>query len=48
MDRIDAAFDEALKQIVDKGYARTIEHGYEKIISYGIAFFHKSAMIKKL
>ena len=46
--RMGAACDEALKQIVDKGYAKTIEPGYEKIISYGIAFFRKSVMIKKL
>lgn len=46
--RMDAACDEAIKQIVDKGYARTIEPGYEKVISYGIAFFQKSVMIKRL
>ena len=40
--------DEALKQIEDKGYARILEPGYEKCICYGIAFFQKSAMIKKL
>ena len=45
---MEAACNEALKQIVDRGYARTIESGYEKIISYGIAFFQKTAMIKKL
>ena len=46
--QMDAACDEALWQIADKGYAKTIEPGYEKIISYGIAFFQKSALIKKL
>lgn len=46
--RMETACDEALKQIVDKGYDGTIEPGYEKILSYGIAFFQKSAMIKKL
>ena len=45
---MDAACGEALKQIVDKGYARTIEPGYEKVICFGIAFFQKSAMIRKL
>ena len=45
---MDAACDEALKQIVDREYARAIEPGYEKIICYGIAFFQKTAMIKKL
>ncbi len=46
--QMDAACDEALRQIANKEYAKTIEPGYEKIISYGIAFFQKSAMIKKL
>lgn len=46
--QMDAACDEALWQIADKEYAKTIEPGYEKIISYGIAFFQKSALIKKL
>ena len=45
---MDAACDAALKQISDKGYAKTIESGYEKILCYGISFFQKSAMIKKL
>ncbi len=47
-DRMNEACDEAIQQIVDKGYAKTIEHGYEKIICYGISFFQKSARIKKL
>ena len=46
--RMGASCDEALKQIVDKGYAKAIEPGYEKIICYGIAFFQKTAMIRKL
>ena len=46
--QMEAACDEAIKQIVNKGYANGIEPGYEKIICYGIAFFQKSAMIKKL
>ena len=45
---MSADCDEALKQIEDKGYARSLEPGYEKFIKYGIAFFQKSAMIKKL
>ena len=47
-DRMNEACDEAIQQIVDKGYAKTIEPGYEKILCYGISFFQKSAMIKKL
>ena len=46
-DRMNAACDEVIQQIVDKGYAKTIEPGYEKIICYGISFFQKSARIKK-
>ena len=46
--QMEAACNEAIKQIVDKGYAKAIEPGYEKIICYGIAFFQKTAMIKKL
>ena len=46
--QMDAACDEALKQIEDKEYAKTIEPGYAKILCYGIAFFRKTAMIKKL
>ena len=46
--RMDAACDEAIKQIADKRYAKAMEPGYEKVICYGIAFFQKSAMIKKL
>ena len=40
--------EEALKQIAERGYARRIEPGYQKCICYGISFFRKSAMIKKL
>ncbi len=46
--QMEAACDEALKQIVNKGYAKVLEPGYEKLICYGIAFFQKTAMIKKL
>ena len=46
-ERMPAACDEALRQIVEKGYARSIDPGYEKILCYGIAFYQKSAMITK-
>lgn len=39
---------DALRQIVNRGYARNIESGYEKVICYGVSFFRKSAMIKAL
>ena len=40
--------DEALQQIVDKEYAKNLDTGFETVLCYGIAFFRKSAMIKKL
>lgn len=40
--------EKALKQIIDRGYAKRPEQGYGKIICYGVAFFRKSAMLKKL
>ena len=46
--QMEAACNEAIKQIVDKGYTRAVEPGYETVLCYGIAFFQKSAMIKKL
>lgn len=46
--QMEAACNEAIKQIVDKGYARAVTPGYETVLCYGIAFFQKSAMIKKL
>ena len=39
--------DEALDQIVDKKYAEGLK-GYRQIECYGIAFFQKSALVKKL
>ena len=35
-------------QIAEKGYAHRIEPGYEKVLCYGMAFFRKSAKIRKL
>ncbi|MBR4164052.1 MAG: AAA family ATPase [Solobacterium sp.] len=46
--QMEKACDEAIDQIVEKGYAATIAPGYEKIICYGIVFYQKSAMIKKV
>ena len=39
--------DEAIRQIIDKGYAKSLDPGYEKVVCYGIAFFKKSVKIKK-
>ena len=38
---------EAIKQIVDEGYAEAAED-YEQILSYGVAFFQKQAMVRIL
>ena len=40
--------DEALKQIVDKEHAADLYEEFAEVICYGISFFQKSAMIKKL
>ena len=40
--------DEALKQIVDNEYAADLQEEFDEVKCYGIAFFQKSAMIKKL
>lgn len=39
--------DNALKQIVEKRYADKLE-GYRNIICYGVAFYKKTALVKKL
>ena len=40
--------DKALKQITDNEYAKHLDNGFEKVLCYGIAFYQKSAMIKKI
>ena len=45
---MEKSCDEALKQIVENEYAKNLDAGYETVLCYGIAFFQKSAMIKKL
>ena len=39
---------DALKQIVDQEYAKNLNAGFENILCYGISFFQKSALIRKL
>ena len=38
----------ALKQIVDNEYAKNLDQGFETVLCFGISFFRKSALIKKL
>ena len=45
---MDVDCDKALEQIAERGYTRSLEPGYEKLLCYGIAFFQKSAKIKKM
>ena len=42
---LDRECDKAIKQIIDEKYAEGL-YGYEKILCYGIAFFHKQAKVK--
>ena len=39
--------DDALEQIVEKRYAEGLK-GYKQIMCYGISFFQKNALVKKL
>ena len=43
---LDADCDDAIAQIIEKGYNRTMPEGYERQLVYGIAFFAKVARIK--
>ena len=45
---MEKSCDDALKQILDHEYAKNLDDGFETVLCYGIAFFQKSAMIKKL
>ena len=44
---MEKSCDAALKQTVDNEYAKNPDAGYETVLCCGIAFFRKSAMIKK-
>lgn len=43
---MDAACDDAITQIFDKGYNRTMPEGYEQQLIAGIAFYAKMAKVK--
>ena len=47
-EEMEADCQRALQQISEKEYTRSLEAGYENVVCYGIAFFRKSAMIRKL
>ena len=44
-DRMDFWCDDALKQIVDKEYAKKTD-GFNTVLCYGVSFFEKSAKVK--
>ena len=46
-DKMEQDCQEALKQIVDRQYAKGLR-GYRTIQCYGVAFYQKSALVKKL
>jgi hypothetical protein len=45
-DDLDADCDDAIRQIIDKGYDKVIPEGYEEQLIYGIAFYAKIAKVK--
>ena len=45
---MEKSCDEALKQISEREYAKNLDSGFETVLCYGIAFFQKSVLIKKL
>lgn len=46
-ERMEKDCDDALRQIVKRKYAEALV-GYRQIACYGISFFRKSALVKKL
>ena len=42
------ACDEAIKQSVERKYAKSIPNGYRTILCYGVAFCEKDCLIKLL
>ena len=43
---LDSDCDEAIAQILQKGYNKTMPEGYEQRLIYGIAFYAKTAKVK--
>ena len=46
-DRMEACCNEAIKQIAEKEYARKTD-GFNTVLCYGISFFEKTAMVKRM
>ena len=47
-EEMPKACDEAVKQIVERKYAKSIPNGYRTILCYGVAFCEKDCLIKLL
>lgn len=46
---LEKSSEEAIVQIREKGYVKGMEgQGYKKICGYGVAFYRKDCMVKKL
>ena len=48
MDALDESCNEAIRQIIDRGYHRQLPQGYEQQLVYGIAFYGKVAKVKRM
>lgn len=48
VDRMEADCDTALEQITDRMYMKELEEDYDQIFGYGIAFFKKRCLLKKI
>ena len=46
-DEMDKMADLALAQLKDREYGSDLE-GYDKVVGYGVAFYHKEALVKAL
>ena len=45
---MDKDCDAAIKQIIDRKYAESIDEGFEQILCYGVSFYKKKAKVKLL
>ena len=48
VDRMEVDCDTALEQITDRMYMKELEEDYDQIFGYGIAFFKKRCLLKKI
>ena len=48
LEQLEDACHTALRQINDRMYAKEYEDDYDEILCYGIAFYKKRCMVKKI